>query len=286
MALPYKGPVIAAQAYGDVSLRQFDDLDIILRHRDVPKAHEIILRLGYAATFPPLISSDLQSAIVPGEYKYYSEARDAIVELHTELTLRHFPVAPNLAEFASRRVEVNLGGHCVETLSPEDALIALCMHGSKDFWARLVWVADVAELIESHPRLDWREAGARAQALRVDRMVHVGLALASIIFDTALPGEVTEDMKEDREAQEIALELRRNLLRPDPPLLSARERFEVRRRLVPGFLAGWCYAARLTMAPAEEDWRMLGLPRALAALYILLRPFRLMRKYGRTREAA
>jgi hypothetical protein len=68
--------------------------------------------------------------------------------------------------------------------------------------------------------------------------------------------------------------------------LSARERFEVRRRLVPGFLAGWCYAARLTMAPAEEDWRMLGLPRALAALYILLRPFRLMRKYGRTREAA
>jgi hypothetical protein len=183
-------------------------------------------------------------------------------------------------------VEVNLGGHCVETFSSEDALIALCMHGSKDFWARLAWVADVAELIESHPRLDWRAAGARAKALRVDRMVHVGLTLAAMIFDTALPNEVKANMKEDQEVEEIALGLGRNPLRRDPPALSARERFEVRRRLVPGFLAGWRYAARLTMAPAEEDWRMVRLPRALAPLYILLRPFRLMRKYGRAREAA
>ena len=30
-AMPYKGPILAVQAYGDVTLREFDDLDIILR---------------------------------------------------------------------------------------------------------------------------------------------------------------------------------------------------------------------------------------------------------------
>jgi hypothetical protein len=47
-----------------------------------------------------------------------------------------------------------------------------------------------------------------------------------------------------------------------------------------GFVAGWRYVARLAVVPAEEDWTMMRLPRPLAPLYIALRPFRLLRKYG------
>jgi hypothetical protein len=68
--------------------------------------------------------------------------------------------------------------------------------------------------------------------------------------------------------------------------MGALERFRLRRRLVPGFFDGWRYALRLAMAPAEEDWLTLRLPRPLAPLYILLRPLRLIRKYGRSHEAA
>jgi putative nucleotidyltransferase-like protein len=278
-ALPYKGPVLAVQAYGDVSLRQFDDVDIILRHRDVAKAHGVMLGLGYAAKF------DVNASFVPGEYKYYSETRAAIVELHTELTLRHFPIVPNLDDFYSRSIDVNLGGHAVRTFSPEDALIAICVHGSKDFWGRLSWVADVAELIGSNPSLDWREISRRAKSLRVQRMLQVGLILAARILGTTLPGEIAGEVRGKCTAEAIAVESERDLLLPDPPSLGARERFDLRRRLVPGFFAGWCYALRLTMAPAEEDWMMVRLPRPLAPFYILLRPFRLLRKYGRSHEA-
>lgn len=41
--IPYKGPVAAAQAYGNLALREFDDLDIIIRQTDVRKAHEIMV---------------------------------------------------------------------------------------------------------------------------------------------------------------------------------------------------------------------------------------------------
>jgi hypothetical protein len=284
VALPYKGPVLAAQAYGDVSLRQFDDVDVIVRHRDMAKAHEVMLGLGYAAKFPGLVSPQCNAFLVPGEYKYYSETRAAIVELHTELTLRHFPEAPNLNGFFSRSATVDLGGHDVRTFSPEDALLAICVHGSKDLWGRISWIADVSELIQAQPGLDWRKVCRRTESLRVQRMLHVGLILAARILDAALPDEIATEVKEDRVAEAIAVELERRLLASDQPLLAAGERFQLRRRLVPGFFMGWRYALRLAMAPAEEDWLMLRLPRPLAPFYMLLRPLRLMRKYGQSHE--
>ncbi len=51
-ALPYKGPILAAQAYGDLSMRQFDDIDIVVPQREMAKAQEIMLGLGYTAKFP------------------------------------------------------------------------------------------------------------------------------------------------------------------------------------------------------------------------------------------
>ena len=101
------------------------------------------------------------------------------------------------------------------------------------------------------------------------------------LFQKKLRGRV----KEDRRAEAIAMELERSLLGSRRRPMGACERFQLRRRLVPGFFAGWRYALRLTMAPAEEDWLMLRLPRPLAPLYILLRPLRLMRKYGRSTKA-
>jgi hypothetical protein len=285
-AIPYKGPVLAAQAYGDVLLRQFDDVDIILRQRDMPKAHRVMLGLDYAVKFPGLMSPNSEAPPIPGEYKYYSESRAAIVELHTELTLRHFPSAPDIDELSTRGVTISLGGHDVRTFCPEDALLAICVHGSKDSWARLSWIADVSELIQSQPALDWKGIRARAEALRLERMLHAGLILAARILDAALPDEIAKRVRDDEAAEEIAVNLERNFLCSDVRPMGAFERFQLRRRLVPGALRGWRYALRLTMAPAEEDWLMVRLPRPLAPLYILLRPFRLMRKYGRSREAA
>jgi hypothetical protein len=117
-------------------------------------------------------------------------------------------------------------------------------------------------------------------------MLHVGLILAARVLDATLPEEIAGLVKADRRAEEIAMELERSLLDSGAPTMGAWERFRLRGRLVPGFFAGWRYALRLTMAPAEEDWLTLRLPRPLSPLYILLRPLRLIRKYGRSHETA
>jgi len=46
-ALPFKGPVLAESIYGDISLRQFVDLDVLVHKRDALKARNLLLAHGY-----------------------------------------------------------------------------------------------------------------------------------------------------------------------------------------------------------------------------------------------
>ena len=64
----------------------------------------------------------------------------------------------------------------------------------------------------------------------------------------------------------------------------AAGRFRFRRRMLEGIFDGWRYSVRLTISPAEEDGETVRLPRPLAPLYVALRPFRLLRKYGASDE--
>ncbi len=60
-AVPYKGPALALQLYGNVALRQFSDLDILVHPRDVLRARDLLLAEGYAQ-LPPL--TDGQQAVL------------------------------------------------------------------------------------------------------------------------------------------------------------------------------------------------------------------------------
>jgi hypothetical protein len=285
-SIPYKGPVLAQQAYGDMTLREFEDLDIILRQSDLPRAHEIILGLGYRAKFPWILSPGAAASLVPGEYNYSAIERRIMVELHTEMTLRHFPVVPCLDDFSPRLVTVELSGRDMRTFCPEDALPVLCIHGSKDFWERISWVADISELVQAHPRLDWDAVGRRAESLRAQRMLHLGLTLAARLLDAPLPREILQSASSDAAVAAVAGEVERRLLSREVIPVDAAGRFHFRRRLVPGAVAGWRYAIRLAVVPAEEDWLMVRLPAQLAPLYTVLRPLRLLRKYGWTSRRA
>ena len=281
-AMPYKGPVLAVDAYGDVALREFEDLDIIVRKRDMAKVDAVMKGLGYRPNHVWKFDSGPSSGVVPGEYDYRDEARGMIVEFHTEFTLRHFPVRPNLDEMARRLVPVTISGHEIRTFAPEDMLLLLCVHGSKDFWDRISWIADIAEFMRSHPAMDWGAVTNRAEELRAERMLNLGLALAGRLLGAPLPAAIAARVERDPVARAVASDIVSRHLMREAPERGAGERFRYRRRMVGGAVAGWKYSMRLTTLPADEDSASMRLPRVLAPLYVILRPFRLMRQYGRS----
>jgi Uncharacterised nucleotidyltransferase len=278
-AIPYKGAVLASQAYGDIALREFEDLDIILRQGEISKANEAMVSLGYLPKYPWVVSGNTAARVVPAEYIYRDEPRRMMVELHTELTLRHFPVPPDIDDLATRLTTVSVSGHDVRTFAAEDMLLLLCVHGSKHFWEQLSWIADIAEFVQVYPNLDWSGVLRRADTMRARRMLAISLALARDLFGCSFPAVLSQSALNDSVGDSIAAQIERRLLARAGREPDAFARFHLRRQMLTGWAEGWRYSLRLATLPSEEDWSP-GLPSVLGPLSGLMRPLRLVRKYG------
>jgi hypothetical protein len=274
---PYKGPVLAAQCYGNIALREFSDLDLIVPQQQMMAAHGALLSLGYRSELADLGAKDPFGQI-PGEYVYRKPG--AMVELHTERTLRYFPRPLELDELCERRTEVSVAGQRILTFSPEDTLLLLSVHGSKHLWERLAWVADI-EALTNGAQVDWELLLRRARKWGVQRMVLLGAGLAERLFEAKLPDELALRLKRDQVARQMIAGISRRVfasVQMEPGVFS---RFVFRVRMRGTLAEGLPYAIRLALMPTERD---RGAGRYPAALYALLRPLRLARIYGwRTR---
>jgi hypothetical protein len=283
-ALSYKGPVLAQLAYGNPQLRQFDDLDIVVPQGAMPQVYEAMETLGYEARFARARFLRRRNDDIPGEYVFLHKINRAIVEFHTESTLRHFPRPPDVDEMFGRSTDVSLNGRAVSTFAQADMLLMLCVHGAKDFWSRLVWVADIAALVEGLAASEWQQLFAKAKKCDAQRMVRLGLLLASAIFESELSPFISEEIKRDRVAMRVGQGLCHQLLHQKKTPGGIRSRSLYRIHMVPSLWPGICYWLRLSTVPAEEDWAMTPGRNRFRATYAFLRPLRLWRKYGHSAE--
>ncbi len=291
--LPFKGPSVAYGLYGSLGRREFGDLDILVQKKDVARATELLVSRGYGAPDQIADTADrpflqyqpfLESPQSQGVFNFY-RADGAVVELHWQFTPRHFPFPLAGADLWDRLGRVDLPGLKALTLSSEDMLLLLCVHGSKHCWARLAWICDVAEFVRAVPQIDWKVAFGRARHLRVERMVHVGLLLAAEVLGADVPGAHLQAARRDREAASLAdwvrVRLEQNPLEPLGETEEYRFVFKVRDAMRDRLR----YCLHLLVTPAEEDWAFLPLPGLLAPVYYVTRPFRLMFKYLQHRSS-
>ena len=281
-AIPLKGPTLAALAYGDLALREFSDLDILLRHGDILKATKVLAARQYelrCSFTPEQLEKELRS-----EHIHHLELVDAnrrvLLELHWELMQERFFFTPDLEQLWDHRIQYSLVGTPVNVMDPEDLLIFLCVHGWKHYWLRLSWIADLAGVIGNTSTIDWARLLRRAKDAAARRRVLLGLGLAHRLLRTPIPTLVEKQIQADRTLGEMMLETERTLLlhdSPEPPegrfehywhALSTSDGVKQRARILFTFV--W-KTARLN----DNDFAWITLPRPLFFLYYLLHPVRL-----------
>jgi hypothetical protein len=283
LAIPYKGPVLATVAYGNLALREFGDLDLLVRKEDALKARGVLTSLGYS---PPYRMAQAQEAAFLKYDRQFSLIRDdgCVVELHWTVAPRaiYFVLGP---EYLWKRVErVSLGGGTVASFSPEDLLLILCVHGSAHQWERVGWICDIAELIRVSHSVNWEGLLKQANALKCKRMLLLGLFLANTLLDAALPEMILDEARADSDVQALAAEVNRRLFAEN---LGAHELFEgsarwwFHFRMIERLQDRLRYVIHRTTTPTLSDWEIVKMPRALFACYPLLRPIRLGREFGR-----
>lgn len=281
-AIAFKGPILAASVYGQVLLRQFCDLDILIHKRDILNTKKLLSSQGYQL--------ELQ---LNWQYHFVHEDSKVNLDVHySGITPRERPLSLNFNYLWSRLEPISLAGTTVLSLQPEDLLQILCVQIAKDCWQwreQLAKICDLAEVVRVHQDMDWNRVMKQARSIGSERMLFLGLLLAQELLGTVLPEEVLQRIHAQPVVTILCKQVCERIFTIDhrsstvnslPKYLDTEKNlfyFRVRERWqdkVPYFL----HLVKLALSPSVEDYK-LPLPKSLYFLYYLMRPLRLAGKY-------
>ena len=275
--IAYKGPALAIFAYNNLALRRFVDLDIIVKKSDVPHARDLLLAEGYEPT--KSLTTAQQDLLLRTQHnlQFARDNRRLLLELHWEVAPHLFASSVQETELWQNLITINLNGTLMKTLSADDLLFSLCVHGSRHLWERLGWICDVAELIRRH-ELSWTALLRRASETDSERMFLLGLHLARKLLQAELPAEVRERCDADARLESLAANVVQHLFNgPTHIPATSTEIFKYNigvRKSLPSRARYFVHMLR----PTDSDFGAHALPARLSFAYYLVRPFRLLFK--------
>jgi len=274
-AIVFKGPALAMLAYGDLNLRRFIDLDLIVRRADMARAIEVLVQSGYVPSRD--LTGEQQAVLLRTQHNLQFTRGRVIVELHWQVSAQLFATTVTAEELWKNLSVVELNGRAVNTLVTEDLMFALCVHGSRHLWQRLAWICDIDRLIRINPTIiDWSQLSERAKRANSERMFLLGPALAGRLLATELPEPIAQAIAHDERIGALCDEIRARLF--DGPEQSALPLFSVIRfNLL--IRSGWrsrIRYGRFLFAPTDSDLDAVRLRPHLHFVYYFLRPLRLL----------
>jgi hypothetical protein len=292
-AIPFKGAILAISVYGNLSLRQFGDLDILVKERDFIKAKNLLIDCKYQPIHNWFLTDKQEISFIEsmGEYSLVNQNKQIDIDLHSRLVAGYlFNLSANLDYFWSRLETVSFLDRQIATFQAEENLIYLCIHGTKSFWEKLIWICDVAELINQNPDLNWQYILSKAHELGCVRMLLLGCFLANNLLSTQLPSEVFEQIEGDRHISYLASIVERKLKDEiqypcvdEYTLANLLFHIKAIDKLEDRLIYIWQYLLVRIFYPVYEIFRptafdrdFLKLPHNLYVLYYLIKPIRLV----------
>jgi hypothetical protein len=277
-SMPYKGPALACQVYGDFRLRSFADLDLLVQKSDLRKARDVLTAAGFKSQFEMTQAKERAMLRSECDESFSSNNGKIALELHWAITPPFFSFPLKTEELFQRSVRISLLGK--EVLAPkiEDLLLILCVNGTKDKWGRLEFITRVSECLKRYPQLDWDETFSRARDLGAERMLLLGLFLVQHLLETPLPHQISQRVNQTPILQKLSNEVC-DLLFNRPQHVPGQVEltlFRIRSREHVSDRVSYCF--KRAFAPTHQDLEAFSLPPSLEFLYPLIRPFRLIRR--------
>lgn len=203
-----KGPVLSHLAFGDPTLRESEDIDVVIDPARVPEADRMMAEAGYRRVVPETeIAPRLYDAYLRRrcQFGYHLKSGNISLELHWRLTTNPLLMPLDSSTSWSRSEPLRVAGVSFATLPDEDLFLYLCVHGSVHMWFRLKWLADIAALLRRlRPEVIDRIA-RRARDLEVDRSFHQAVLLAHLLMAAPVPPVVLMNARGDAAAMRLAI---------------------------------------------------------------------------------
>src|SRR6266700_3656869 len=188
--LAHKGPAVAQLLYRDPALRQFGDLDLLVRSGDVARSRLVLRQLEYEPQLQ--LSQRQEQEYLRSGYEFVfgiNEERN-LLELQWQILPRFYAIELDIEAMFKRSIEIQIEGFCVRSLSREDLMLVLCVHAAKHGWAHLGMLRDIAGLADLG--LDWEWVRDEARRLGILKILYVSLLLARDLLSCLLPATLAD----------------------------------------------------------------------------------------------
>ena len=267
-AIPFKGPVLAVQAYGDLGLRIPGGLHFLIRDPDTVPTITTLKGLGYERQGKLTAAQLAIIQRLQGHEILFKKIPATTAEPHTRLTPLNMAFNFDYAGLWRRVQRTHLGNRTMRTLAPEDHLLVLAILGGKEMWRSLKWACDVAAFIGLHSNLDWIAILEHARAQGCLRILLLATSLARRHFNSAVPAAVIAAEGADPLIEPMLgrIMARWQVEGPVGPR-SSRALFMDWQRLHEGFVRRTRYLARTVFLPTPHHVAKMSLPRKVSFAY-------------------
>lgn len=256
-----KGPVIANDIYGNISLRTSKDLDILISLTDLKRAEELLLNNGYEKEKIPVPFKEWKRR--KHHLAYFHPIKRIQIEIHWRL---HPPPSkePTFDDLWERKRISTLTTYPVYFLGKEDLFSYLVSHGARHGWFRLRWLADIDQMIKNG--LNIEKVNLLLNKYNYNYMGGQALILASLLLNTPIPTRFKKltEKKRSKKLATISIKFIINMCEfqyPKGYLFSIKSNPQKFITIL------------LSFYPSSADSETLKLPKLLHFLYFPLRPF-------------
>jgi hypothetical protein len=286
--LAYKGPAVAIAAYGDLALRQYQDIDLVIRHRDLRGALDLLVRRGFEITADSCRPDDPREVARSHEVTLAAPGKSYFVDLHWRLAPKQ-PRAfcPDVEKMWDRIETVQLPHGSVSTFCREDLFLALCCHGTGHQWCPLKWLLDIAEILRSPAGLDWDRIETMTFAQPLARAsVSLAVLLAHDLLHAPMPDALPRVLAVTERTRSITSAIHTEILARGHTAGSNHTALLGLEGSISAWLDYlWVRYPRWFLEHAvvrihSKDRAFVSLPQQLDFLYYIMRPIRLVGKHG------
>lgn len=193
--IPYKGVVLAQEAYNDIGLREMSDIDFLINLKDFPVIKETLLGRAYVPS--KNVPEEFEKAFFRQNFEYNfdlyaGEHRQFHVEPHWKIGFRRWQTDLDMDDILSLTAERRFFGTEIHMLTPEGFLLTTCLHhGGEDRWNSLKYICDVAAILFRFEKdMNWELLLKESDRFRVTNIILLGIGTAVSIFNAPVTDEV------------------------------------------------------------------------------------------------
>ncbi len=175
--IPLKGPLLAEVLYGDITMRPFADLDLLVRDNDFGRAELLLQDAGWVA----------RSAARRLSPRFFARRHAGRTSLrHRIATIFPFRPTGSMGPINCEHVSPSADTSHVRERSRASSLPARMKHG----FGKLLWVADLRRALTLASERNPQELVNRAREHGLEQVLHISCAMVLEVFPQQLPADL------------------------------------------------------------------------------------------------